>query len=120
MSKDRSVSPELLEQHLSRLTREIGVRLAGSEGERLAAEYIAGEFAGYGAAVSLEEYEIQSRVVEKQHLLINIGGRWRSFPALSLATLPVLTAGCWKHRWSFLKVPAVAVFLIFPIYGGGR
>ncbi|MDD3805906.1 MAG: M28 family peptidase [bacterium] len=88
MSKDRSVSPELLEQHLSRLTREIGVRLAGSEGERLAAEYIAGEFAGYGAAVSLEEYEIQSRVVEKQHLLINIGGRWEEFPCSLFSNTP--------------------------------
>ncbi|MDD3927016.1 MAG: M28 family peptidase [bacterium] len=88
MSKDGTISPELLERHLSRLTKDIGVRLAGSEGERLAAEYIAGEFADRGAAVSVEEYDVQSRVVEEQRLLIDIGGRWEEFPCSLHSSTP--------------------------------
>ena len=61
------------------LTEEIGVRLAGSEGEKRAAEWLYGEFRKYTPKCSMETFPVQERSVGKETLQIRIGGRWRHF-----------------------------------------
>jgi aminopeptidase YwaD len=69
-----------VERHLRTLTEDIGVRLAGSDGERQAAEYIAEQLASVGAAVHVEEFDVRQRAVEEEHLEVRMDGQWRSFP----------------------------------------
>lgn len=72
---------ENLLTHIRVLTRDIGVRLAGSSEERRAAEYIAGEFRNYSAQTTIEEYPINERYVPSEKLEVQFGGKWHEFPA---------------------------------------
>ena len=86
-------SAELLEQHVRELTVGIGVRLAGSPGERAAAAYLAargGELPG--ARVTRETFPVWERAVESESLEVEIGGRWQPF-ACSLFGLAPSTGG---------------------------
>ena len=66
--------------HLRKLTETIGVRLAGSDSERAAAEYLAAAGAALpGAAVAIEEFPVWERHVTRESLDIRIGGRWQAF-----------------------------------------
>lgn len=83
-----TASAQNIQQHLSYLTETIGVRLAGSEGERNAALYIAERFQDYGAKVAIEEFPIRQRVVEEERLLIQAGDRWHEFPCSLFSSTP--------------------------------
>lgn len=83
-----AVSAGLIEKHLSILTRDIGIRLAGSEGERRAAEFIADAFCNAGAQVTVEEFPVFQRCVEEEHLEVLVGDTWRTFPGSLFSSTP--------------------------------
>ncbi len=72
--------PENLVRHLTVLTNDIGVRLAGSPGERAAADYIQQACRAHGAQAAVEDVPVWERRVESETLEILIGDQWRSFP----------------------------------------
>ena len=74
-----SISAKNLESHLRKLTESIGIRLAGSVGERHAADYIAEQMRIVGAEVRVEEFDVQERAVEEELLEIYVDGKWRQF-----------------------------------------
>ena len=74
------ISPDAVERHIKTLSEDIGVRLAGSTGEKRAEQYIAAELNAYGPQVQIEEFPIQERAVEKETLLVEFDGGWHSFP----------------------------------------
>ena len=73
------ILPDNVERHIKTLSEEIGVRLAGSLGEKRAEEYIAAELTHYGAEVQIERFPIQERAVERETLQIKLNGKWESF-----------------------------------------
>lgn len=64
---------------ISYLTEDIGVRLAGSENERKAAEYMKNRFLEYVPECEIEEFPIMQRCVENEKLEILIDGEWTKF-----------------------------------------
>jgi hypothetical protein len=82
------VDPEEVRRHLHVLTRDIGVRLAGSEGERRAADYVATVLRRCGLGVSVEEFPVRERVVSAEWLEVQAGGTWRRFPCSLLSNAP--------------------------------
>ena len=82
------VTSDEVRRHLTVLTEEIGVRLAGSAGERRAADYIAAQFAARGAAVTVESFPVRERAVESESLEVCIGGAWHGFSCSLLSNTP--------------------------------
>ena len=74
-----SISAKNIESHIRTLTEGIGIRLAGSVGERRAADYIAEQMRGVGADVCVEEFDVLERAVEEELLEIYVDGQWRQF-----------------------------------------
>ena len=74
-----NILPDTVEGHIKMLSEGVGVRLAGSSGEKRAEEYIAAELNQYGAEVLIEEFPIHERAVEKETLQIELNGKWYSF-----------------------------------------
>ena len=90
-----SISAKNLENHVRTLTESIGIRLAGSVGERHAADYIAEQMRSVGAEVRVEEFDVQERAVEEELLEIYVDGKWRQFACrwylpLLLAHVPLV------------------------------
>lgn len=85
---DLRAAAEDVRGHLTVLTREIGVRLAGSAGEWRAAEYVAQQFAARGAVVTVEAFPVRERAVESESLGIRIGDAWHGFPCSLLSNAP--------------------------------
>lgn len=81
-------SPSRIEEHLRFLTEEIGVRLAGSPGERRAADYVGEQFAAAGARVLMETFPVRERRVEKEELEILMDGDWRGFACSLFSNTP--------------------------------
>ena len=77
-----------LEKHLRFLTDRIGVRLAGSEQEFQAAEYIADAFRQYPAQVSIEKFPVMERCVSLEKLQVEINGQWEDFPCSLFSSAP--------------------------------
>jgi hypothetical protein len=76
---------ENIERHIKVLTDDIGIRLAGSPGERDAADYIAAQMKSFGAEVCVEEFDVRERAVRREQLGVSIGGSWRSYPCSLLS-----------------------------------
>ena len=74
-----SILPENVEKHLKVLTEDIGIRLAGSEGENRAGAYIEEQLRGFGADVHMEGFDIKERAVEEEHLEVLVDGEWKTF-----------------------------------------
>jgi len=83
-----AIHPDDIRRHLHVLARDIGVRLAGSAGERMAADYVAAEWRRDAAVVSIEEFPVRERVVTAQSLEVLAGGAWRRFPCSLLSNTP--------------------------------
>lgn len=83
-----TASPEQIEQHLRYLTERIGVRLAGSNNERKAAEYFANQGRRFGAVASEERFAVRERAVQAEHVEVFGGGRWQSFPCSLFSNTP--------------------------------
>jgi aminopeptidase YwaD len=79
MGKYKTELVARVEDILKRLSVDAGVRLAGSEGEKLAVEFIHGQLAASGATVTIEEFPIMERRVELEKLEVQIGNAWQTF-----------------------------------------
>ena len=69
-----SITADQVRRHLHVLTRDIGVRLAGSRGEQQAADYVASELERCGAAVTVESFPVRERAVTSEALDLLVGG----------------------------------------------
>ncbi len=74
------ISAKNIERHIRTLTEDIGIRLAGSAGERQAVDYIAAQLRRVGAEVHVERFDVRERAVEEEHLEIHVDDKWRTFP----------------------------------------
>ena len=81
----KPILAENVEAHLRVLTEDIGVRLAGSEGERRVVDYIAGQLRSFGGDVKVESFAMNERAVTGQTLELCINGQWQSFPCSLLS-----------------------------------
>jgi hypothetical protein len=88
-------SPERLVRDLDVLAKDIGVRLAGTAGERAAADYIIGRTRAIGAQTWEESFPVQSRAVSEERLEVLVGGTWRRFPCSLFSNTPG-TDGAWR------------------------
>jgi len=79
MKNMQSVSAKNVESHIRTLTEGIGIRLAGSAGERHAADYIAEQLRNIGAEVHVEDFDVCERAVEEEHLEMQVDGEWQTF-----------------------------------------
>lgn len=77
-----------LEKHVRALTDDIGVRLAGSPQEFLAAKYIAEEFSKYSSHVTIEEFPVNERYIPLEKLEVKINGEWIEFPCSLFSSAP--------------------------------
>jgi aminopeptidase YwaD len=82
------ISQQHLHDHLRALAGDIGVRLAGTPGERAAADYIARQFQAAGAQVRTETFPVNARCVESETLQVEIGGQWHAFPCSLFSSTP--------------------------------
>lgn len=88
MTPTPAASSALIEKHLRALTCDIGVRLAGSDQERRAADYIAGAFRAAGAGVTVETFPVFQRCVGEQSLEVFIDGSWQRFACSLFSSTP--------------------------------
>ncbi len=88
-------SPGRLARDLGVLANDIGVRLAGTAGERAAADHLTARAREIGAETWEESFPVQSRVVSEERLEILIGGAWRAFPCSLFSNTPG-TDGAWR------------------------
>ena len=78
------------------LVEDIGVRLAGTAGERAAADYVmqcAGEL---GLAVHDESFAVMARAVTAEELEIRTAGGWHAYPCSLFSSTPG-TSGAWAE-----------------------
>jgi len=107
MKREKTISVSDLENHLRKLTIDIGVRLAGSSDEQEAAAYIADEFQRCGAEVSVETFPVQQRWVKKQKLWIKAsGGGWKSFACSLISSTPGTRGRILEAPLVFFEAPA--------------
>ncbi len=81
-------SARIITSCLRALTEDIGIRLAGSTGERKAGGYIAEQFERLGTRVSIEEFPVRERYVERFDLRIRLGKKWVRFPGSLVSSTP--------------------------------
>ncbi len=105
-AKRISISVSSLEHHLNRLAVDIGVRLAGSAGEKKAADYLAGEFRRCGADVAVETFPVNMRWVRKQKLRLRLGSAWKSFPCSLISSTPGTDGRVLEAPLVFFEAPA--------------
>ncbi|MDD4870252.1 MAG: M28 family peptidase [Kiritimatiellae bacterium] len=105
--KTFSISSSNLYRHLRKLAVDIGIRLAGSNNEKKAADYIADEFEKNGAEVSIETFPVQQRWVKKQKLWVNLGkNKWISFPCSLISSTPGTDNKILEAPLVFFEAPA--------------
>lgn len=91
-----TASPDRIARDLRVLAHDIGVRLAGSDGERAAADYVLAVAREIGAPAWDEPVPVRTRVVRAQELDIRIGGAWQAFPCSLFSSTPG-TGGAWQE-----------------------
>ena len=77
-----------LEKHVRALTDDIGLRLAGSDGERRAAEYLRDACLKYTSRVTIEEFPVNERYVTSEKLEVEVNGEWKEFPCSLFSSAP--------------------------------
>jgi carboxypeptidase Q len=107
-SQTSTTSGNIIANCLQVLTQDIGVRLAGSAGERRAAGYAAEQFERLGARVSLEEFPIRERHVERFDLRIRLGAKWVRFPGSLMSSTPGTAGRPVTAPLVFFETPAEA------------
>ncbi|AMY07984.1 Arginyl aminopeptidase [Luteitalea pratensis] len=88
-------SPDRIAHDLDVLVRDIGVRLAGTPGERAAADHVLANARALGADAWDESFPMRARVVTEEQLEIDIDGTWRPFPCSLFSSTPG-TDGEWR------------------------
>jgi hypothetical protein len=87
-------SPDRISDDLDVLARDIGVRLAGTAGERAAADHVLACAGAIGVAAWDETFPMRARAVSEEQLQVEIGGSWHPF-ACSLFSSTPGTDGHW-------------------------
>jgi hypothetical protein len=98
-------SPDRLARDLEFLARDIGVRLAGTPGERAAAEYVIQRARETGADVSDEPFAMQARVVLEEQLEVLVGGSWRRYPCSLFSSTPGTRGEWWTAGLAVMTPP---------------
>lgn len=89
ISKLPAVVPANLYRHLQHLTVAIGPRLAGSQAEREAADYLAQEAGKVpGVRVAIEDFPVWERAVTTETLEVEIDGVWHAFACSLFGSAP--------------------------------
>jgi hypothetical protein len=88
-------SPARLSFDLQVLAHEIGVRLAGTPGERAAADHVIERAREIGAETREETFPVHARAVSEEQLEVLFDGVWRSFPCSHFSNTPG-TMGQWR------------------------
>jgi len=101
----KRIRPERIEKHVRTLTEDIGVRLAGSDGERAAAAYIADQMREAGAEVRVEEFPVLERAVEQETLDLCIDGEWRPFSCSLLGNAASTNGNTLEAPLAFFTCP---------------
>ena len=83
-----------IEKILETLCVDIGIRLAGSKGEKRAVEFIQKELSGFGADVTVEQFPVLERRVEEEKLEVRSGDTWQTFDCSLFSSTPG-TEGSW-------------------------
>jgi hypothetical protein len=81
-------SPDRIARDLQVLVHDIGVRLAGTPGERAAADHILAAARTLGIAAWDEPFPVRARIVRSQELAIRIGEVWHPFPCSLFSSTP--------------------------------
>ena len=81
-------SADRIARDLTVLARDIGVRLAGTPGERAAADYIIGQADLAGAHVREEPFPMRARVVSEEQLEVLIGASWHPYRCSLFSSTP--------------------------------
>ena len=89
-------SPGRLARDLEVLAHDIGVRLAGTPGERAAADHVMARARQIGADAWEETFPVHARVVSEEQLEIRVDGAWRAFPCSLFSNTPG-TKGEWRR-----------------------
>ena len=84
----KKASVSRIEQDMKHLVETVGLRLAGSAGDRAAMEYIADRFAMAADETAIEEFPVICRDVKTEVLEIKLGGKWVEFPASLFGSAP--------------------------------
>lgn len=84
----QSISAANVTAHLRMLTETIGVRLAGSAGERAAAAYLVEQAQALGLAVHEESFAVRERAVTSETLELRVDGVWLAFPCSLFSNTP--------------------------------
>jgi hypothetical protein len=87
--------PRRIARDLDVLVRDIGVRLAGTPGERAAADHVLATARAIDAHAWDEPLPMRARAVSEEQLEIEIDGAWQSF-ACSLFSSTPGTDGAWR------------------------
>lgn len=82
------VSKTRLYEDVAYLTKTIGERLAGSENERRAAEYLKNRFSQYVPKCWIEEFPMVERRVSEEKLEVLVDGQWKQYPSLLYSLSP--------------------------------
>jgi aminopeptidase YwaD len=99
-------STRRIEEDLRVLSEDIGVRLAGSEGEDQAVRYVAERLDAAGAKVHVEEFPVRERRVESEELEVLVDGRWHRYSCSLFSNTPG-TGGEWREApLRFFEAPA--------------
>ena len=103
------------------LTNTIGVRLTGTENEKIAAEFMRDRFLEYVPTCTVEEFPITQRDIRNEKLEIMVDGEWKEFsacaynPSPSTNGVPIEAELVYfdghtdsqREDWSYLKGKAV-------------
>lgn len=106
MSGFERVSQAVIARQLGVLTQDIGVRLAGSAGDRQAAAYVAEEGRKLGATVTVETFPVRERSVTREWVELQIGGRWERFPCSLFSNTPGTEGRTVEAPLVFFEAPA--------------
>ena len=88
MAEKPRASEKRIESFLVKLTEDIGIRLAGSENDRKAIEYVKEQLKQSASDVSTESFDILERKVEEEELEIKVDGKWRKFLSSLFSSTP--------------------------------
>ena len=101
-----AVTPQHLARHIEYLCREAGVRLAGTGGEKKAADYATAEFSAAGADASVETFPVKSRAVTEERLEVCLDGAWRTYPCSLFSSTPGTDGRPVEAPLVFFEAPA--------------
>lgn len=88
--------PDRIARDLHVLAGDIGVRLAGTAGERAAADHVLAVARALDADVHEETFPMRARLVDAQELAIQVGDAWHAFPCSLFSSTPG-TDGEWRE-----------------------